>query len=92
MCEARKSKLKASLRASESKQSDARQRVKELYFTKDTVDKLVTRVNEAEKALPAFEKQVLYLAYLVAETSMQLLTKDSETANGGERLAKPEGT
>lgn len=89
-CEASKSKFKASLRASESKLSDAQQGAQDFEPTKDTVDLLATMVDEAEKALAGSQDHVLYHEDGNVEQSHQLLAKDAETANERERLSKLE--
>lgn len=61
VCEARKFNLEASLKASNSKRSDAQQRVEEPELSKNTVEPLQTEVDEAEKALAASQERVQYL-------------------------------
>lgn len=90
-CEAKEAKLEASFKASESKQSDAQQRVKELELIKDTFDKLVSKVNEAEKALGASQYHVQYLEKKLAKQSNQVFSKDGEATNERKRLSKLEG-
>lgn len=80
-----------SLRASECRLSDFQQHVQELELTKDTVDQLASRVDEAEKVLGAFQKHIQYLVEKPAEQSNQLLAKDAEVENEHERLSKREG-
>lgn len=50
--------LEATLKASESKSSDAQQQVQELKHTRDTVDYLESKVNEVEKSSCAFQEQI----------------------------------
>lgn len=64
--------------------------MQELDYSKHTVDRLATKVDEAEKALDASQEHVQYLEDRAAKQSNQQLAKDNEAANECERLSKLE--
>lgn len=88
MSEANRSRLVESLKAAESKLSQAEKRVQEIQDTKDTAELLATKVDEAEKMLGASQEHVQHLEVKQAEQSSQLLAKDAEAGNKCEYLSK----
>lgn len=80
-CEGNKIKLESLLKVSPSNLSDAELRAQELQLTKDTVDQLVSKVDEAERRLSASQERVQYLEEKLAEQFNQLLAKYAEVAN-----------
>lgn len=83
VCEENKTKLETLDKESESKLSDAQQRVQVLQLTKDTVDQLATKVDEAERRLAAFQEHVHFLGDHDGGRSYELLAKDPEAKNEG---------
>lgn len=71
-------------KALESKLLLVKHRVHKLELNEDTVEDLVIRVDEAEKALRASEKHVLYLDDQIIEQSTQMLAKDAKATNNCE--------
>lgn len=53
ICEASRSSLEASLTASDRKLSDGQKCMQALLLTKETIEKLATKVDKSEKALAA---------------------------------------
>lgn len=81
-----KAKLKTSLKASESQLSDAQHRIQELELSKNTLNQLATRIDEAEKSLVASQERVQYFEDRGSEQFNQLLAKNAKAVNECERL------
>lgn len=88
MCEASNSKLKVLFKSFESKLLKAHQRVQELNLTKETVDQLATKFDEAEGVLAAPQDHVQYLEDRIVEQSDELLANCAEAENEPELLSK----
>lgn len=89
VCEAKKTKGKASLKASGDKLSDAQHRVNELELTKNTADRPDTKFDEAKKVLATSPGHVKHLEDRLAEQSYLLRSKEAEAMNERYRLSKP---
>lgn len=67
--------------------SKAQLRWQELKLTKDAVQNLATKLNEAEEVLVAFQKQLKYLHDNMMEQSTQPLSKDTDVVSEHGRLS-----
>lgn len=70
--------------------TDAQQHVPKLELTKDTVDQLASKVDEAENPLGASQEHVHYFEEKLADQSNPVLAKEAEATNERDRLSKPE--
>lgn len=73
---ANKTKLKMSLKESESKLSRAQLRVQKLEVTKDTFDQLPSKVDKTEKVMGASHEDLQYLEETFAEQFNQMLAEN----------------